>query len=266
MGTSNTFEIERALREPTPRRVRYTAATQAKRRWAVTVFFLLLGVLLWSAKVDVRQMDEVAARGKTVMAPVISMERHSGKSTTYYLVLDLVTDSYRCTAKESVNRWDYEATRIGDQRLVTYLPGSRHVYYFGAVNAARVQARQMAWTLWILGGVTVYILVFWAYEADLKNRARLLREGVPVVGQVVFKRVIRGKSTTYHLTYAFPAIAGASGGRQTVTVTRALFEALQVGMPLSVLVDPENPRRGLPYLLLSQVEIEGVTPPSLPVA
>jgi hypothetical protein len=268
MRTDYAFEIERALLAPTPRAVRYTAVTRAKRRWAVIAFFLLLGVLLWGAKVDVRQMAVVAVRGKTVTAPVVSKEMHSGKSTTYYLLMDLVTDDYRCIAKESVDRWDYEAATPGERRLVTYLPGRRHVYYFGAVDAARVEKRRVAWTLWLLGGAVAYLVIFGAYEADLRNKARLLRDGLPVVGQIVFRRMIRGKSTTYQLTYAFPATAGlpSSPVRRTVSVPKRVFEAFRVGMPLSVLVDPNGSMRSLPYLLLNQVEIEGAAPPSLPGA
>jgi len=140
------------------------------------------------------------------------------------------------------------------------------IYYFGAVDPGRVQARRDAWAVGILVGIALYILFLTVFEIDLRTKARLLRDGFPVCGKIVSKRTIRGKSTTYELTYDYPFPAGTFSfrGRHTISVPKAAFDAFSSGMPLSVLVDHNRPTHSAPYLLLTQVEIEGAAPRALP--
>jgi hypothetical protein len=274
MSPQDTFQIERALQEPTPRRVRYTATTQATRRVVVTAFFGLLGVFLWLATADVRQMAEVAAHGRKVMAPIVEREEIRKQSSMYYLILDLVTDDgQHQRLEEEVDEDIYKSAKVGDKRVVTYMPSAPFIYYFGTVDASSVEGERIGWTVGILIGAALCLLGLTVYEANLRGKARLLRVGLPVRGEIIAKREVKSSAwktsprrTLYELEYRYPSPGAlrVQDPTQTVTVSRSVFYRLDVGMAFSVLVDPDDIFHSAPYLLLTEVEIEGAVPRSFP--
>jgi hypothetical protein len=70
----------------------------------------------------------------------------------------------------------------------------------------------------------------------------------------------------YELEYRYPSPGAlrVQDPTQTVTVAKSVFYLLNVGMALSVLVDPDDIFHSAPYLLLTEVEIEGAVPRSFP--
>jgi hypothetical protein len=103
-------------------------------------------------------------------------------------------------------------------------------------------------SIWLFGlfwnGV-MSIFVYFIYYVPWRLR-RLYHSGTATIGQVISKRVSRGKSTSYFVRYRFDAGEGAPRESETST-DRKRYEAIQHGAPVIILYDPARPRRNVAY-------------------
>lgn len=256
-------EIERELRDVTPRRVRNTRATQTGRRWCINLFCAFLFVLYLMARSNVALVNEVARTGVFTTASVTSKEVRRGKSTSYILhELFFSPQMQAQTAAEHVSQRVYEDVSVGEKRPLTYLPRDPEIHYFGRVDANRVAVQQRNWA-WGIGLAGCFIgSGFWWYEAWLRNRRNMLRYGLPVVGVVQSRKVVEGKSTNYFVTYRYTS--GDVSHNNMISVDKSSHDALVPGTPLTVLVNPTRPQESLPYSTMTEVEIEGAAKRVLP--
>ena len=68
---------------------------------------------------------------------------------------------------------------------------------------------------------------------------------MPVVGTVTDRTAVRGKSTTFSLSYRYPAPDGDR--TKKITVSRAVYDQCLPHQPLTILYDPTRPDNSLPY-------------------
>jgi hypothetical protein len=115
----------------------------------------------------------------------------------------------------------------------------------------------------IVGGGNVWIMIagiwafglFWVgvlsafvhqlYVVPWRQR-RLYRTGTPVRGTVIDKRVGKGRSSTYHLRYAYRTDDGQSF-EEEMSTSREDYQSAAPGAPVTVLIDPGKPRRSIIY-------------------
>ncbi len=89
----------------------------------------------------------------------------------------------------------------------------------------------------ILGGI---------FGAIAIRKRNLVRDGTPAVGVVIGRRMVRGKSARYYVSYRFSTSDGTALEKE-MTVQKKYYEQSPEGTQVTVLYDPVNPRRSLAY-------------------
>lgn len=244
--TPQAFVPEPELSGPVPRPARFTRGTQVAR-------FLLLALLVagvWLvcglASRDLADLAALRTSGRQVTASVMGKHETHGKSTSYYLDYGFLGNWTWVSDDESVSRSEYNAASLGDPILVTYLPSHPKTHRVGQVDEARVARARTAWT-WG-GGVTFVVLglILLVAEANYRNQRRLLREGIPVTSEVMDRKSVPGKSTTYYIWYRYPL---PNGGEETkkLSVSSRVYDQCPPGRAVTVLYDPNRPANSRPY-------------------
>jgi hypothetical protein len=241
-----------------PRSARFTPATLWARRLSANLFVGGLLLCAFLATRDLNDLRTLAARGQETQAQIVDMRESRGKSTTYRLYYEFHVGGDYVAGRKRVSRAEYEATSIGDTRTVTYLPEDPEDYRVGEVDEERIAEQRDRWlTGTLIGAVLVGGMVA-LYEWDVQKHLRLLREGIAVVGRVTEAKEVRGKTTTYYLSYRFD-LTEAAGFANKITVTKALYDRYAAGIgpaEITVLYDPKNPVVNLPYPAVTAARLD----------
>ena len=121
------------------------------------------------------------------------------------------------------------------------------LYHESVIEADASAASQVA-PIWLFGlfwNGALSVFAYFVYYVPWRQR-RLCRGGTPVVGTLIDKRAVRGKSTTYYVQYHFVASDGTAHQAKTSTDSRR-YHAAVIGEPIVVLYDPAHPRRSVAY-------------------
>jgi hypothetical protein len=157
-------------------------------------------------------------------------------------------------------RHSSDATVSADtyQRLQKVPKGSRTVrvralgfeppLFYEAVIEGRGGVWKQVAPIWLFGlfwngGISVFVYLI--YYVPWRQR-RLCRSGTPIVGQVVSKRVVRGKSSAYYVRYRFRTPEGGTYEAETST-DKHRYDAVVLDAPAVILYDPVRPRCSVAY-------------------
>ena len=87
---------------------------------------------------------------------------------------------------------------------------------------------------------------FYAMCLSPLRQRRLLRDGQAVMGQITGKKVRKGKSTGYELTYIYPRPDGYAQTR-TMEVRKGDYDLANAGDEVLVFYNPSRPKRSVIY-------------------
>jgi hypothetical protein len=244
---------------PTPRVVRGGVGCS---NWFLRPFSLaLLGVALGLFGYFLLTLAWVFA-GTATPGRIVSTRVSRGRSTTYYAVFTYRTPDGWQQDEESVYRSDYDTI---NRRLVgDSLPTTVRQLSVGPIHIAGLpEYSGLYWkplkALFFLAfaGLMGWGLFFASWIAPAREKA-LLREGVAVLGAITDKTIIKGKSPTYRVKYAYKDVLGATVERAVNVPDVKRYNALQIGEVVTVLTDPRHPKRSTIYEL-SPFRVEGAT-------
>jgi|SRR5579862_9481779 len=100
------------------------------------------------------------------------------------------------------------------------------------------------WPVWAIAGIfdtIILVIIISQYR-----QKQLLRNGTPVIGRAMEKRITKGKSTSYWVTYEFDAQGGGMIQKKKATQSH-FYNRINEGDPICIVYDPMHPRRSLIY-------------------
>ncbi|MDQ2688560.1 MAG: DUF3592 domain-containing protein [Armatimonadota bacterium] len=247
---SQDSAIEPELRGQTPRRVRYDPSTQIARWILLVVFVGGLGVVIWRASLDLGDLAALRTRGATVMADVTDTYTSSGRSTTYHVEYTFTANGVNVSDDDDVRYTIYSRAKRGHPLLVTYLPSHPETHRVGTVDEARIVDQGRWWALLLL--ITLLLLGSWFlfHDQNYRSRLKLLKDGVPVTGEVTDRDIFTNRGDKYYnISYQFPSPTGTRTNR--TRVPQEIYDACDPGLTLTVLYDPTRPSNNRPYLVLT---------------
>jgi hypothetical protein len=233
---SHRFEAE--LQAPPPRPISSPPLAYA----LVALILLMAGVLTivgWRIESrHLRFLDALRRDGVETTGRVISRHTRSGKSTAYYV--DYEYRVGRVSYRGSWNsRRDYERMTIGTEVPVTYLPGrpdASRAMRKADLTDANLSRDRNQW----FGIIAIAFLPALLLPIGARKFRRLAANGLAAPG-VILGTTPRGKLV--ELTYALE-----DGLPRTVAIPKRLASPLVPGDTISVLVDPGDRSKSLPYL------------------
>jgi hypothetical protein len=144
-----------------------------------------------------------------------------------------------------VSRQTYDSCIHGRSCTVTYLPSNPKIHCLGPA-APRLETHNHTANLVALVLALGFAFMLAWVELSARGELRLARFGERTEGRIVERASSKGKNrTTYSVRYLIdtPQRTGLTGW---VTVTQPLWERLHAGAIVSVLYDPDHPRRHRP--------------------
>jgi hypothetical protein len=258
---TRTHAVEPELSAPTPRRVRYRDGFAAGCAvWFVRLFVLphtiigvgILGTALWATGVYVG----VLAAGTDYQGAVVKKEeRPASKGRTYrYVHYEYMVGGQLHTGQVTMSGADYEQVAVGDRFAVRALESAPEtdpwVRLPGQTPVADVGGKWLMALFWN-GVVSVFV---WAVYVHPWRVRRLVRWGQPTEGIVRAVTVSINKNTkSYHVTYEYAApgddLLGPTLYTRKMTSTQKAAAATKVGDLVTVLYDPDRPKRSVIYRL-----------------
>ena len=197
--------------------------------------------------------------GNTTTGQIYDTHESHGKHTSYEAKFVYTAPDGQQTDEGSLEYKDFQALNAqlvrgpvsAKVRFITF--ASFHIAGLPDYNEPLWKLLQAVFFLGLTG-----IFAMLSFYGGFVNPARekaLLREGVPVLGAVTDKKTIKAKSTIYRIHYAFNDAQGKPVER-TVDLDKKLFEIVQIGEVVTVLLDPQRPKRSQVYEL-SNYHVEG---------
>ncbi len=126
-------------------------------------------------------------------------------------------------------------------RSIRILGRSQSELAYGSCGAS-IWGLAFAALLW--NGI-MFIFFYAACLSPLRQR-RLLRDGQAVMGQITGKKVRKGKSTGYELTYIYPRPDGYAQTRK-MEVRKGDYDLANAGDEVLVFYNPSRPKRSVLY-------------------
>jgi len=178
--------------------------------------------------------------GHDVAATIVSSEKTTGKNPRVRLVYTFADNGRAITQSDSVSGHRFDGVRAGAVMTVRMLHiGSMRKIRFAGENSEPGILFALFW--WGVLAIFFYVMIL----ATLAQR-RLAQIGEATRGTITGKRVQRGKSTTYTLSYTFRPPVGGQLSRQ-MNVNRSDYDTASVNDKVIVLYDPANPKRSHLY-------------------
>jgi hypothetical protein len=198
---------------------------------------LVLGVFLWNqSRRESAEREQLERGGALAQATVVRLWR-SGKENNRRMTYRFEADGQVVTNSTRVPRQNWAALHVGDEIPVRYLPANP------AINNPEQWERKV--TPIVLAPLLPLFFAAAAFLIILKLRceSRLLSEGRPAPGEV-----IKTRRSDKHVvvTYEFRLLSGALRKGKSSCSRR---NVPGVGSPVTVIYDPENPKRNALYPL-----------------
>jgi len=250
-----TYVVERELYTATPRSVAYTGKTQAFRCFLFLLWIFAVGLVAYCGWHEITELSALTKSGTPAMARVVNMYTTSGKGgMRYHLVYEFQAEGATVRGNDSIPETYYEATRIGDPQRVTYLPGNPQVERAGEVTPERVEAAKPPFELALAVVFLAFGVLVVSSEYTIRTHRRLLQCGIPTVGDIVDREIVRGKSTTYYVIYQIEVVPGDPITKR-VMVPRGFYDECLTAAPPTILYDPDNPESSYPYRAITEVRL-----------
>jgi len=140
----------------------------------------------------------------------------------------------------------YDSCRVGGQ-----LPA--HVTSIGSWDFSELDVPRLDgdWMPALIGAFFGSFAIFVMVSEPRKRR--LLREGTAVAGEIIDLRANRGRYATHVAKYRFTTGDGKNWEREH-WIQRGTYKTLSIGTPVTVVYDPIDPSRSLPYELCELYE------------
>lgn len=238
-----------------PRRARLIRGAEQGRR---ALFGLLAGVLLLCAILvgrELRHLTDLAARGVVAEGRVYAASacgaRGSGVDCQWFR---FKSDDGR----EVVGSCAVPRPEAGRETVtVTFPPGHPEDYVVGWVDRAFVAGRAREWAgTALMWAALLGVPALWV-EAGMRRQLALLRGGIAAAGSVtgVESRPVKN-GHVFTLSYRFETPEGRAfdGGLPVTLAVRDLYAVDGADPAITVLYDPADPRRSLPYGLITLAE------------
>jgi hypothetical protein len=241
LEASRRWVPPRGLEQSRPRAVRFTAAG-----WALVVVSaalviggLVAGIVL--SAVAARQQDErlrLRDRGVNAAAVVTRLWTSNGEERRHWVQFRFSAGNRFSEGRRRISRATWSTLKLGSWIPVRYDPENPDVYtVFGREQQGIPQL-----VPFLVGfGVPVSGVLL---TIPLMVQRRLLVEGRPAPGVVTKHKRTKGQHGTQHdVRYEFLLLNGSAHAGKCTNAK------LVEGQPISVLYEPDNPKRNTPYPL-----------------
>lgn len=255
MSTETTFAFEPEVLLPVPRPTRLKRFPRVLL-CALALFGLVFsGLVVYAAWGELNELYALRDRGQTSNAAITGKWSMRGKSTSYYIDYLLHTPSGAVSGEVSVDASHYYAKEIHDTITLTYLPAQPSIRQIGVVDNRVVRNGLMMWIALASGVAVLSLGLLGGCYWDIRQEVRIVRLGQAAQGTVVrLTPPSKGdRYNNYDITYRF------AGPKREITQHRFVLNAagklLAEGMEVTVLYDPQKPRRSYLYRALRYTEI-----------
>lgn len=245
------YRPEPELAYPPPRRVTarpvaLVSMANYRRLWAVGLALLAVAVSVEAVKKGVFMATQTSVQA-TVMDVDLDPKPGTGGIVTY----SFTTHGERHDVSETLAGAAPAALRRGEPTGVAVSEVGSLLQY-SLLAGDRSVARQFAEAglgALLLASVAG-LLAAQGFVRPMIQR-RLCRVGVGTAGRVVRKRTVIGpREDVHYVEYEYTATTGPGQPlRGRATVSQALWKAVREGDALTVLYDPDRPRRSVAYAL-----------------
>lgn len=244
------YQIEPELRNLPPRCVYPNASTKSLR--FLTVFllpFLLAGLAVACLTVSEIFLEVFGQQTTGQVIRRVDNTDPTSEGKSYSVAYTFRGGQTDHQVEYEITEAEYQATSQGQTVPVKYLALGPKVYSIALLPGRNPMPNYAFLAVFTLGwnGV-VFGILYMAYILP-KIRRSLYREGEATVGKITNKRVDEGEGTLYTLFYEFtldPLVSSQTiGGR--VQVSKAEYEAANIGDELTILYNPHKPRFNVSY-------------------
>jgi hypothetical protein len=239
---------------PAPRQAELTWKARIVRSILLAALLLLPSLLLLSGYRGAPTLRDLVAHGQAEAGRVTAKPtpRQTRSGTTYRIQYAYEINGQVFNGDEEVSESVYAALAEDSPVNVTYLPSNPQTHCLGPAEP-RLQARNNR-TIATAAFVGLVLGSAWAFVVfRLRRELRLARLGQPVVGLVISCGSSRGKGgPTYWTRYQCASPSGhlADGWNY---VPHVVWQRLPPGTPVTILCDPDHPRRHRPLYAFGNV-------------
>jgi hypothetical protein len=234
-------EIPQELRAMPPRMARWRWGGGARSAAGFLVVGIVFGGVGLAVLIFCVGEPIFLAVSLTTDARITSLNIIHGKGITYDVQYRYLISGNQVEGSDSVDQKIYARLQVGQAITV-------RAAMLGPWPASEIPRRNYfasRWFLWLWTiGWNGFVLKL-LYNGVIIPR-RLVREGTAVLGQIVGKKMMRGRSTVYRLRYEYQPMGGDTITR-TMDVTRKNFDAISEGQQAVILYDPMKPKRSTIY-------------------
>jgi hypothetical protein len=239
---------------PAPRWAELTRKARIVRGVLLAVLLLLPSLLLVTGYSGAATLRDLVAHGRSETGRVTAKPtpRRSRSGTTYRIQYVYEINGQVYHGDDQVSEPFYAALAEGSPLKVTYLPTDPQTHCLGRAEQW-LQARNNG-TIATAAFVGLTLGSAWAFVVfRLRRELRLARLGQAVVGLVISSGSSRGKGgPTYWTRYQCASPLGylAEGWNY---VPHVVWQRLPPGTPVTILCDPDHPRRHRPLYAFGNV-------------
>jgi hypothetical protein len=237
---------------PAPRPAEWTSTARLYRG---TLFLALLAapnVVLLYGESAARPLRELTAGGQSVTGKVSGVAARGSKSRTYWVYYTYEVGGRRIAESSQVSHSVYAACRKDSPIQVTYLPAHPETHCLGRPEdrLSEQNNKYVRIALLLAAGLGIGLACL---EFSLRRQLALARQGVAVVGKISERGQTRTKNGYhYWVYYRFTPLEGRTA-TTWVSVNRSVWDYLSPGTAITVLYDPDHPRRHRPLFTFDRV-------------
>lgn len=250
------WSVPSELLTPTPRAVQ----RKGKRIGRIAVsLFLVPHTLIGIGIIVVCILNPIVIFGTPARQAVVQRvySSHSSKGgTSYFVQYMYMMDGAERVSTDQLYRKETKQFHAHDKIAVHAVRIGSKYYGMRELSVSRYMAHDAP--LWFAavfwnGIVSLFWLFFWG---PVRLARSLVRSGTPAAGTVTGKRISRGKSNTPIVKYTFcPRESPNQPLTRELQVSREAWEAACEGQVITVLYQPDNPKRNVAYEFCDYVAV-----------
>jgi hypothetical protein len=230
---------------PTPRKVRLRrpplfpvafVAIFAAAGIAIIVFWLVPLVLSYAA----------IFIGATAPGEITRVEKSGNRKTRYRLHYTFKAEEAPLSSHYDVDKSTFDSIKVGDPITVRFLRLCPEISAAIDEPAYSRSTNDCCFTLFVLVWNSFVAMMLFVMLREARVRFNLAKFGTATLGRVANKEIRHGKSTQYIIRYRFRSADGAER-ESTNATTKANYDALAIGAPVTVLYNPEKPDQNVIY-------------------